>query len=891
MQIAFFTLLYYIIGIVCLCRIFALTFGDVESRNLGSLANSLPRPLQIAFAVTLIAAGIYGGAKPQGVPLGAPTSPSAPGDFNTETQSHRDAEESDSSAPPRLSASALKNLPPIEAITNALPAWYVYDPTDTDGDFLPDFWEKGTYRDPLVPDSLDLDLDRDSDGLPDIYEFYYQTNPRRADTDADGFWDGYEIFHGMDPLVKNDANNPNEPDADHNGIPDIWQSPYSYWFLDNHHIFTDTNNDGWHDDIYDYNLPPASADNFDVEVAIWTTRSAALDWGDGRRFIIMPTKNARVKLRLPFDADFGMSLLAAPEGRNVQVGELWKAKISVEFLPRDGQRVVGNAIIGHGGKIMLRTKTREAVIKCFDAPAMAPMLAQTHMLGGTSGGGAAMMSAPPPGSGGDGDGPQINFTRHGFDVVPNEFVTHNLEGEHGPFTLTNVVGILAASATWDAKSGSMEPTSGMSSFLTISKVPPDGAEYVPVYAVVKLDSETAITNTCKVKLCGRHTFGVELATRNFSPHLGEELDVGVRIPGCPHYADAKWLEIEVLRESAGGYQHAGWFDLGAEAENNGQRLDVAQLGGSTIACSWDGKAGASLGIASHPDRFEHAGAIPFNRQMPAIESGKPVPPPFIHINVRLLDEEMYLIYNSLHKIYVPQIVRVQWVDDAISKLRLPIVHERQIFANKTLYAGYKGSDKALQEQTINGIRAKLPDANIRVVPFMDLDGKNVVELSIISGEEIEEHIDKEGNKTQVFLLGKTEQYGRLQNKPGGVSVVYIGSIYLSAKMSYKEVKGGLQLPFTTQPSDPFIVPITDGMMLNLINTTSAHEIGHAIGLVDEFHLHGANGSHNEETTPNLYMNKTINVPWFFSPHPAFKWKSANEAYIDFVCPKPKTEEE
>src|SRR5690554_6909074 len=56
-----------------------------------------------------------------------------------------------------------------------VPEWYKYDPTDTDGDGIPDLWEIWTRSDPLTPDSW---LDRDGDGLSDLYEFWYQTDPR-----------------------------------------------------------------------------------------------------------------------------------------------------------------------------------------------------------------------------------------------------------------------------------------------------------------------------------------------------------------------------------------------------------------------------------------------------------------------------------------------------------------------------------------------------------------------------------------------------------------------------------------------------------------------------------------------------------------------------------------
>lgn len=43
--------------------------------------------------------------------------------------------------------------------------------------------------------------DSDHDGLIDVEESHYGTNPQNPDTDGDGYEDGNEVFHGYDPLV------------------------------------------------------------------------------------------------------------------------------------------------------------------------------------------------------------------------------------------------------------------------------------------------------------------------------------------------------------------------------------------------------------------------------------------------------------------------------------------------------------------------------------------------------------------------------------------------------------------------------------------------------------------------------------------------------------------
>jgi len=71
---------------------------------------------------------------------------------------------------------------------------------DSDGDGLPDYWEKAYGLDPLN-DSGDSgsDADIDGDGLTNAEEYSYSTNPTSADTDGDGVQDLKEIGVGTDP--------------------------------------------------------------------------------------------------------------------------------------------------------------------------------------------------------------------------------------------------------------------------------------------------------------------------------------------------------------------------------------------------------------------------------------------------------------------------------------------------------------------------------------------------------------------------------------------------------------------------------------------------------------------------------------------------------------------
>jgi hypothetical protein len=65
----------------------------------------------------------------------------------------------------------------------------------------------GTSSEPFIGDK-----DEDDDGISDVQEETYGTDPLNPDTDGDGMTDGWEIYYGLNPGKMPDPNDPNPPE-------------------------------------------------------------------------------------------------------------------------------------------------------------------------------------------------------------------------------------------------------------------------------------------------------------------------------------------------------------------------------------------------------------------------------------------------------------------------------------------------------------------------------------------------------------------------------------------------------------------------------------------------------------------------------------------------------
>ncbi len=105
-----------------------------------------------------------------------------------------------------------------DRLTNFWEYTWGFDPADpsdayrdTDNDGLPDWWEITYYG---HPSNATASADADSDGLTNLLEYQYATNPRKWDTDGDLLPDGWEVQYNLNPRSSSGIHG---ADSDHDG--------------------------------------------------------------------------------------------------------------------------------------------------------------------------------------------------------------------------------------------------------------------------------------------------------------------------------------------------------------------------------------------------------------------------------------------------------------------------------------------------------------------------------------------------------------------------------------------------------------------------------------------------------------------------------------------------
>ena len=726
---------------------------------------------------------------------------------------------------------------------SSMPSWWTHDATDTDGDGIPDLWEKWTHGNRQVADG---GIDRDDDGLTDLEEFQNQTDPRTADTDGDGFDDAFEVANGMDTLVQEDFT-PVEPDEDQNGIIDLWENePYLYGF-------TDRDQNGF-DDYYEaYYLEPASDDNYDVRVDVYTTRSAALTWTVGAltEGVVLPaTAMTSVRIRLPFKSDARIELLAAPQGDALPAGELWKARLRLSFAPRDGQTAIGTCIVSDGGDI--QQKAPESVSAVVRFPGGVPMTRRSTSSGG--------------------EGLVIDILERRFEIIPHSDIYHGPDDVVGPFTITNAVNIDQSAVHWSADFGTMSPSPGGSSTLTITSVPPDEGNIV-VTASLLLDDVFRVVKTAIVNFCPGKDLFIGDYGENFSPHLGETNVFNVMLPGCDHQNTPSWMEVEIMRQTTTGWDHVAYVDLDSSSPGLDRWRETTSLSTDFNSFSWDGKTLVDLPLADHPDVFAGPKGS-FNRAMPAMKKGDPVPPPFYTLFVRVWDQQRQEVLDECSKqTYVPQVVKVYWHP------RIEAILQRSITArsNGVDVILYQGCDSSSAEYAVSTLSAQIgaffpSTVNIRIMHTTVIDA-GYKKVMLVDGMD-----RPDGRK------GETQGPWNARNASSeGVSFLFVENLLADVQRAYA---------WSLRGAGTFPTELSADNIVGYYSATGAHEAGHSHGLVDGNFLNAGSDAaerHNGTYNPRKLMNRggLLFMEDRLNPQPMIHWMDDNRRYLEFVLPLPE----
>ena len=311
--------------------------------------------------------------------------------------------------PLRAGGGILRTIPPEN-----LPAWFVehgYPATDADASGIPDCWERWTHT-----SGMSSDADPDGDGLTNLAEFEAQTDPIRADTDGDGIDDATELAGLAAGIADLDPVTPatfaaDEPDADGDGIPDLWEDscPWTYEGVDGNGFPL------WFD------FPAAAEDNYDVRAIVSSSRHALLSWGEGEgeSILLPPCTNLALRLRLSADGVRTLALTPSPNASTNPVGT-WRGAVVADWDERRGLPSEDDRVAVPNGTMVDRSERESVSVE-------------------------AWMPQPALRSGGPTRGrrrgsPEIAFTPRTIRLIP-------LEGScriHGPDPLIQVVATNAA---------------------------------------------------------------------------------------------------------------------------------------------------------------------------------------------------------------------------------------------------------------------------------------------------------------------------------------------------------------------------------------------------------------------------------------------------------------
>jgi hypothetical protein len=383
----------------------------------------------------------------------------------------------------------------------------------------------------------------------------------------------------------------------------------------------------------------------------------------------------------------------------------------------------------------------------------------------------------------------------------------------------------------------------------------------------------SLMGTDKVKLVAIKVEIEDTSTKNFSPQLGETATLNVKLKPTPPSGGYPGLlfQLEIVRKlKDGSEQHVQWIHV--EPSTPPPPITIARHANfDTLSLTWNGipsvMVDGNAALAEGPDVFTGVSAS-FNRILPAVTAGQCVPPPLYYAVARLRKTTSGhpVVCESVWSVYVPQVVQIEYDIAAMNILKLP-----EVVNGVTVWGGL--SDAKLEVLKINIIKEVNylygSAVNLRMVP----DSSVCSPYSHVTFSPLDNTDNGNADHTD---FGNED--------PSKTARIYVKRHTKSLVLEFKATGGA------------FVTPVTQSEMTSYLALTTAHEIGHLLGLVaDNKVLNGypiANGGklwhHNKVPwTARKIMNPgglSASTDDMLGRTGTWAFKRLNQAYLEFVLP-------
>jgi predicted outer membrane repeat protein len=654
---------------------------------------------------------------------------------------------------------------------------------DTDSDGLPDWWEIKHFGGPT---NAVASADDDGDGLTNLEEYAWGTDPHNWDTDGDGLSDGDEVnIHSTDPL---------NPDTDGDGIPDGWEVQHGLDPLDPTDANLDSDGDGLTD--YEEYLLGTDPNNWDTD-------------GDGI------SDGSEVNQGYdPLDPD------STPEAE-------W-------FV-----------VTGDRKEDIVEVRSRTIEIPAGESRVLLIGVHSTEF-------------------------PQWTGQSSQF----NDVLTWNIQPSQGQ-AISGSVNVNDRHTQW-------QQGTNMLGFAPVH-IEHQGVITAPTNEPLTLEITLSAVNigdgilpsTVMVGLPAPRVIIEDSSTDNFSPHLGETATLNVRLnPPPPQGGFSEfYIELQIVRElEGGGIQHIQWIDV----DPNDPGINIARDADfASLALEWngipdpqlDGNAAQAIG----PDVFEGVSGN-FNRILPAVTAGEPVPPPIYHAVARLKYVSNQVTLDEFRwPVHVPQVVLLELTQDAANALQQDV---------------FEGTNLVVEGFTQQQVDSMLDDVKIDLSAYYGPD----VNLRIVTSTS-----GLSGDFSTVTINTESNAWGEAVHTDFGNVVIEDGA-WASAeapRLAFR-IRYELAQLELAPPIDP---PFTRGEQLFALGLTATHEQGHLLGLVATNNvlngLYNAGQHNNTPLTLRQIMNPaTIGTTVIDSLESkigrdgSWSFRSINHDYLEFILSKP-----